>query len=181
MILKYITPISKFIGKIHSPFSERLINGGDFYAITSIIKPGDIILSRTRYHLSNIFIPGYFKHSALITNKQDIIESTAEGVHLTSLYDFISTKDYIIIMRMEKIDDNIKKELVEIALKQLGKNYDYEFESDAKEFYCAELIYYSYLQFNYKLIEPKKYVTPTDIYNSSLLKTIYISDSMRNL
>jgi uncharacterized protein YycO len=181
-LLKAITPISKIIGKIHAPFSERLLTGKDFYKIIELIKPGDILLSRTRYHLTNIFIPGFFKHSSLIVDKNNIIESTAEGVHLTSLYDFISTKDYIGISRLNSLYSYNKSidDIVKIAIKQLGKFYDYEFSSDDKQFYCAELIYFSYLQNGIKLLEPKNYITPQDIYNSSLLNLIYISRSLEH-
>jgi uncharacterized protein YycO len=179
-LLKAITPISKLIGKIHAPFSERLLIGKDFYKIIELIKPGDILLSRTRYHLTNLFIPGFFKHSALIVDKNNLIESTAEGVHLSSLYDFISTKDYIGIARLKNLYSFNKSmdEIVKIALRQLGKSYDYEFSSSDKQFYCAELIYYAFLQVGIKLLEPKNYITPQEIYNSSFLNLVYISKSM---
>ena len=187
-LLSIIEPISKFIGRIHAPVSERLITGKDFYAIQSQIQPGDILLSRIRWHLTNIFIEDFWKHAALVTEDLQIIEATAEGVHLTSLYDFISNKDYACVLRLNPIfPAHLRKEAARTALKAIGSQYDYEFELKDNEYYCSELVDWAYSENDIQLVPYVesmgiKSILPSAFYRAiNKLDLIYVSDSCKNI
>jgi uncharacterized protein YycO len=187
-LLSFIEPVSKLVGKIHAPFSTRLITGKDFYSIQSQLQPGDILLSRIRLHLTNLFIEDFWKHAAIAINELEIIEATAEGVHLSSVYDFISTKDYICVLRLNSIfPAHLKAKAASSARKALGVQYDYEFDLQDNEFYCSELVDWSYQQNDIQLVPYVesmgiKSILPSAFYRAiNKLDLIYTSDSAKNI
>jgi hypothetical protein len=181
-ILHAVEPVSYSIGKIHAPFTVRLIKGLDFYNIQDTIKPGDILLSRSKYQLTNLFIPGFFKHAAVFVDmgsQKDLVEATSQGVHYTSLYDFVSTKDYIIILRLknkEKYKSNLLKVCL-IACKLVGDAYDYEFEFGDEEEYCSEVAVKSYSLAEIDIFQDKTIIYPTDLYDNQNFQVVFASGS----
>jgi uncharacterized protein YycO len=181
---RLITPISKLIGKIHAPFSTRLIVGDDFYSIQAQVQSGDIILSQVRWHLTNLFIPGMWKHAAIVVDNKTIVEATGEGVHFSSLYDFISTKDYLIVLRLKSDDKTTPVIASAISQKFVGCGYDYEFDNKNNQYFCSEVADTAYRMAGVELITPTNYlgisrIAPIDLYESQKLKVIYASKRVK--
>jgi uncharacterized protein YycO len=175
--LSMVEPISWLIGKIHAPFSNRLIKGKDFYAIQGLIQPGDIIVTRIRWHLTNLFIPKFWKHASIVSPRKTIIEAIGEGVVETDLFDFISTKDYVCVLRLvDKTSAHLQASMN--ALNTVGLKYDYEFEDNDNEYYCSELVYWAFQRAGTLLCAPKSKVFPSDFFHAvDRLQNIYMSDS----
>lgn len=141
--LKTISPLTIFFGKIQSPESE--MPDMSYEKLVSVINPGDVLLSRRTYSLSNIGIPGFYKHAVLYVGNGKIIEAIGKGVQEVSLARWIYTYDHAICLRplfasKEGIDGACS-----FAINQRGKKYDYEFSPGIQSFYCSELVYYSYI------------------------------------
>jgi uncharacterized protein YycO len=136
--------VSKWIGTIHAPWSVKKLNSKDYKIIHSLLEPGDILLSKVDGHLSNLFIPGQWKHAAIAYNSGTIIEAISEGVIETDLIDFILSKDKIVVLRSNKFGPSILVEAANQAKKLVGSKYDFEFKPDNLAFYCAELVWSSY-------------------------------------
>ena len=179
--VKCLIPIIQFIGKIHLPFTSKEKLMSDYYEIESILQHGDIILSTSYGHLSNLINPSKLKHALMYIGKENnipyIIEAVGEGVVKKSLAQWLSSKDEICILRFKDfILDNTQKLKATLWIReQLGKPYDYSFDSQTqdkfKNFYCSELVFYATKAANKDApIELRDTngiltITPSDYYN----------------
>jgi 1-acyl-sn-glycerol-3-phosphate acyltransferase len=70
--------VSTWIGdtKIREPRDGKsLIDGESLKQLGTLLKPGDIILERRNWYLSNAFLPGYWPHFALYVGKAEDIKA----------------------------------------------------------------------------------------------------------
>lgn len=155
-LLKMMTPVSKLVGKIHlDPRRRRMADPDIFTELFDHLEVFDCILSRRKYELNNLFIPGQWTHSAIITGKFYCLEATENGVDIKNLLEFITEKDEICVLRPEFdfIDDETWDDLNDdshanagriVAFEHfwnyIGKPYDFLFENDVEAFYCSELV-----------------------------------------
>jgi len=148
-ILKAFKPVLEFISGKHAPYTHKKITGKQYYQWRDKISVGTVILTTTRGELTNIFNPVKIKHSGIYVGKilnDDICyiaESTRNGVILTDLVTFLTTKDIAIGCKPKFIvTDNQKFGIQEKALNYIGKKYDYYFEKNKDEMYCFELCFH---------------------------------------
>ena len=81
------------------------------------------------------------------THGKVIVEALRDGVKLSSLDDFLNVDDFVILRPVFSKDEGNeqKKESVLIALRQLGKEYDFNFDINTTEkIVCSELAYICY-------------------------------------
>lgn len=155
----------KCIGLWHYIYGnpESELHGKDYRELSKIIKPGDMILTRSaNYKFSNKGIPEkytFLKHLAVyigpisgemkkefITNidkngksyPKCVVHAISEGVVCQDLFDIFRHFDYIVVVRPWKT--TFQQEIIrETVLKLLGREYDFEFKSGNKNYYCTEL------------------------------------------
>jgi uncharacterized protein YycO len=179
--VKCLIPIIQFIGKIHLPFTSKEKIMSDYYEIESLLQHGDVILSTSYGHLSNLVNPSKWKHALMYIGKENnipyIIEAVGDGVVKKSLAQWLSSKDEICVLRFrDSILDATQKLNATLWIReQLGKPYDYSFDSQTqdkfKNFYCSELVYYSIKSSNPEAkIDLRDTngiltITPSDYYN----------------
>lgn len=141
--------------------------------IESKMRPLDIISERTPFALTDFFIPGNFGHIALwlgseeqlkeyglwnhplivphhkaIQNGVRILEAVRPRTRLAKLEEFLNI-DELAIMRQENLFENKKlvDEIVNRAMPQLGKDYDFNFDvTTVSKIVCSELIYHAYAE-----------------------------------
>jgi len=152
-VIRQLIPLIRFLGKVHAPWITKKITSEDYDSIQSVMRPGDILTSKTEGYLTNILIPGYWKHSAIIGQDQRIVEAVGEGVREVDLFTFLCSKDEVALLRPTFCSDEEALLAFEAAEVLVGCPYDYEFSLGNKAFYCAELLYLSY-----KLIVPDKFL-----------------------
>ena len=146
--------------------------------LISRLKPLDIILERTPFALTDLFIPGNFGHAAIwlgtkselielgiwehpiiqpfqkdIESGMNIIEAIRPGTGLTSMKRFLAI-DEIAFMRQENVWED-KEEALQIyrrAFEQLGKDYDFNFDvTTTSKIVCSELIYHAFGKVNWPI------------------------------
>lgn len=97
--------------------------------VCSLTQPGDIGLHRDQGFLSNLAIPGGFKHAWIFVGNNDCIEAVAEGVlkrdALVPLY-----SDYVIILRPRGVSPTERKRALRRAENLVGCEYDANFRFD---------------------------------------------------
>ena len=154
------------------------------------LQPGDILLEKTPFALTDKSIPGHFGHAAIYTGTaaqlsemgaltlphvqknlakieagQVVVEALRNGVQLNGLQDFMNIDD-IAVLRPKYISPEARIEAVNLALGNLGKKYDFNFDVNTTEtIVCSELIYIVYPQIDFvtKRVLGSYAITPDDI------------------
>lgn len=143
--------------------------------LLSEIQPFDILLVRSMNILANIFIPGYFGHasiwlgpvalkenhksrsrnilrmrSLMTIHDKGMAESVTTGTRFCSLKECGKGETFV-IMRYRNITPDQKKSVFENIMKQIHKNYDYNFDIESSDkINCTELVYLAYDFINWK-------------------------------
>lgn len=164
MLLSIVRPIAKLIGKIHAPFSHKLVDALDYEQILARSLPGDILLTHTSGEFTNLFILGFWKHSAIVGVNGAVIEAVGEGVKRTHFFDFLRGKDYVSLVRLP-VTERVRTDAASWATKYLGSGYDFEFESNDAEFYCSELVNTCFKLAGYEPIKKNSQILPSDFSN----------------
>lgn len=133
------------------------------------LRAGDILLEKTPFRLTDALIPGHWGHAAVwvgseeelrelgiwdhpvvarhhksIRNGAGVVEALRSGVKLNQLARFLNIDD-LAIMRPRKTDKASTASVVLNALRQVGKDYDFNFDVEtADRIVCSELIYVTY-------------------------------------
>jgi len=88
-----------------------------------------------------------FEKDETSKNEHQIIEALRSGVKLSTLDEFMNIDDFAILRPVFKDDanDKLKKEALIMAFRQLGKNYDFNFDVNTTDkIVCSELAYVSF-------------------------------------
>jgi len=137
--------------------------------LNASLRPGDILLEKTPFRLTDKLIPGYWGHAAVWTGTESelkelgiwnhplvkrhhaairegrlVVEALRSGVEMNSLAHFMNI-DSVGIMRMAEQTPKERAAIVIKALRQVGKPYDFNFDVESKgRVYCSKLVYLSY-------------------------------------
>ncbi len=187
-LLKVTSFFSQRIAKVYMPFSRKRIEQADYEHMLTVLKVGDVISTRTRGELSNLFIPGFWGHVAIYDGNGKVIEATTHGVVETSLAWFLFGKDYCAVSRPNFMTDEQKWLAVDFCSRQIGKPYDFSINtSNIDKFYCSEIIYHAFKfvlgqsPFKLRVILGQETIAPSDFYDASkLFYKIYLSKSARS-
>jgi hypothetical protein len=149
VILEASYPLIILAAKLGKP--EPQVSGEFYEYIRSVIKPGDVIVSRENFRSTNLLIPGFWCHVSicvLVDGNPWIVEAVGKGVRKQTLAQFVLSKDHVMVIRKPDISDETKLLAAEKALEQIGKPYDYQVSIDddrkapPKALYCAELAWW---------------------------------------
>jgi len=139
--------------------------------MTAKLQPGDILLERENWFMSNIFLPGFWPHAILYVgtvddlrklglDREPIVAAHLQAMdenddhgHTRRVVEAVSDgvvmssmeeatdADYICAFRPRLSQEQIKAVIVE-AFRHVGKPYDFEFDfQTADKLVCSELIY----------------------------------------
>jgi len=137
-------PIIWAVGKLHAPFAHKRVSGESYLTLKNMVKPGGVLLTRTRGEATNLLIPGFWKHAALVENADYVIEAVGSGVKETVLAGFVLKKDFILYLEPKFTDEMGMKAAVKKAIDWLGLPYDYSFDESDEAFYCGEVVVDAY-------------------------------------
>lgn len=147
-ILHWSIPITKVVGKIGLWWVKRRVTSSDVAAFTSLLRPGDALLSAIEWELSNLFIEGFWSHQAIYAGDGIVIEAVGTGVNQLSLADFMLKKDHVAAYRPRFATAFEGIQAVQWCKARVGLPYDFYFEwqmTDNNAFYCAELYGAAYM------------------------------------
>ncbi|MFO1418941.1 MAG: YiiX/YebB-like N1pC/P60 family cysteine hydrolase [Methylotetracoccus sp.] len=137
--------------------------------LEAVLEPGDILLEKTPFRLTNAFIPGFWGHAALwagterdmrvlgiwdhpvvrrhqetLRQHRVVAEALRSGVQLNTLRHFLNIDD-LAVLRPRETTPAIRAAVVVEALRQVGKRYDFNFDVETSDrIVCSELIYKAY-------------------------------------
>lgn len=133
--------------------------------LAEVLRPGDIIVTRHRKALTNLFLPGYWPHVALYigtAQQRDeigihadwakeqswvgdicVLEARKDGVKFRPMTDTFSV-DVFAILRPQLSNDSICR-AIERAVLHEGKLYNFDFDFYSSDrLVCTEVIYRAY-------------------------------------
>lgn len=147
-LLKAVTPISKFMGESEIRFSAPLVTARQYYDLERVIFPGCVLITRTKWAPTNLFIPGFHKHAAMYFGGTDrlVIEAVAPCVRELSLLDFFFHTDFVEVLIPMNVSQRDMQRAAGIFRAMRGVPYDFLFEAGLKAVFCSEGVKESYKQ-----------------------------------
>lgn len=119
------------------------LKGEHYRQVIKIIKPGDILLSRSEKYVDKWLIPGYLNHAGFFFggHKERVIHAISDGVIVEDIINFMRT-DVLVVLRPH--EDHIEK-AVALAKSMVNQEYDFLFNfNDKNRLSCTELIFCCY-------------------------------------
>lgn len=130
------------------------------------LHPGDVLLDKTPFRLTDMSIPGHYGHVAvwvgtetelravglwehpLVKPHQEairagarIIEALRPGVQINTLRHFMDVDD-LLVLRPPAMEDGALRECLLRAFAQVGKDYDFNFDVETdRRIVCSELAF----------------------------------------
>ena len=150
----------------------------DLDCIRKLMMPGMILLSRRDFQISNLFIEGYWTHTAMIMPFEKVIEATPKGVIVKRLQDFFLKTDDFVLLKPRFCGFLEMENACTLASEAVGSPYSFDFNNSDDSFYCSELVLKVYAKtcgWNRKdLHEPSEFkhlcdgkiVRPQDLYQN---------------
>ncbi len=144
--------------------------------LLGILRPGDVLIEKTPFRLTDKFIPGYWGHNAIwlgteeelkalgiwedpaiqaiadrIHEGQSILEALRPGVTTNRLEHFMDV-DSFAILRRPKLTDQERRNVILRAARQYGKDYDFGFDVETQDaLVCSELMFMAFTDVNFHL------------------------------
>ena len=166
--------VATYMGDTRIVSREPFIKAGQIEAVESRLEPGDILLERANWYLSNPSLPGFWKHAALYVGRLEDLKrlgiaddpnvqrhladylvpapdgrpkTVIEAVSEGVLLNSLTKSlhaDYAAALR-PRVSTQQKAAAVTRAFANLGKPYDFNFDfADATKLVCTQVVYLSY-------------------------------------
>lgn len=157
------------VGLIETRKGKLYDNAAVRKTVSSALLPGDILLEKTPFRLTDKFIPGHWGHVAIwvgteqqlrelglwqhplvapyqerIRQGHGVIEALRSGVELSTLPRFMNVDDLAVIRSSDPAPSH-QARIVLQALRQIDKDYDFNFDVETTDkIVCSELVYHVY-------------------------------------
>lgn len=174
-LYKWLVKFLTWFGDLRIDFDPPATRARHFRKLMKLAEPGDVLCRKYDCYVDSIFIEGEYTHSGILTHKDKIVHSIAEGVKSDDILDFVlDTEGFILLRPKYETEQNVIN-AVSFAESQIGKPYDFLFEkSEEDSFYCHELTSKS-LAAGGLVITPKKdIIYASDFFNRCNI--VYESD-----
>ncbi|MAG60798.1 hypothetical protein CL619_03350 [archaeon] len=115
----------------------------DIFRAKHRMYKGDIVLVGNLRELSSLAISGITTHAMLYLGRRRFVGAVGDGVSLSTWHHVATEYDVLIILRIPRYVKGRRRMIQEACLfaeKQLGKPYDFFFESDYAKYFCTELV-----------------------------------------
>lgn len=160
---------SRSIAHIHKkPEPEKNIS-----RLMPHLQKWDIIIQKSPERLTDKFIPGHFGHAAIYMGDSLFIEGLQNGVVTNNPTHFAEGGSFLII-RLKEISEEKETRIRQLAMGQIGKKYDYNFDVGSPDkLVCTELIYIVYEDLNWRT---KKQAGVFTLSPDGIIRTAIASD-----
>ena len=151
----------------------------------NVIMPGDIILSKDKWKLTSLLIPGEFCHASLFLqkyNEWEVSEMTHNNYCKSTFFDICREATRLVILRCDDWDEFYTKRVIAHCKSLQAAKYDIKFELGVKALDCSELIVASdpenRLKVDYRdaLGLGRPYISPMGILNAKNITVVWDSD-----
>jgi hypothetical protein len=183
--------ILKIIPYIRFNFYYTNFPGWKYKRGYRLLKPGDIILTKDKWKLTSMLIPGEFCHAALCVDKSistefEVAEMTHTHFTKSNFYDICRQSTRVKIIRCKDWDEEYIQKVIEKCKSFENTEYDVTFSLNIKTLYCSELVnesdFENKLDISYSDILGlgMPYISPTGLSRAKNIKTIWDSNLESN-
>ncbi len=130
------------------PGAPKRITAEHLEMLRAELRPGDVLVTRHDDALSNLFLPGFWPHSALFVGMEagqgfDVLEAKKDGVLRRDLSETVQVDSLVVLRpRLARADTDAA---IARGLSHAGKLYDFVFDFQTSDrLVCTEVIYRSY-------------------------------------
>lgn len=136
--------LSKIFGQFAGQFHGKIDKKTNAMLLSSQLQEFDIVLLKSLTHLTEKLIPGYFGHVGVCLGNDLMIETPRSGVRICSIEEFSDGEIYLIV-RPTNLTENQKQKIRNSLKMQLGKKYDFNFDSQSPDrIVCSDLVCLAY-------------------------------------
>ena len=156
------------------PQAPKRVSSQVIETIRTHLEPGDVFVTRHDDAMSNVFLPGFWPHSALWlgADDADILEAKKDGVLLRQIEDTLQVDAFVVIR--PKLTPEQMSEALSRGRSHTGKPYDFIFDFRATDrLVCTEVIYRTYhgigaIDFDLTLQAGRHCLTAEDLLNQGI-------------
>lgn len=119
------------------------LKGEHYRSAMKVIKPGDVLLSRSEQYLDTYLIPGFWTHAGFYFGgtRDRVIHAISDGVLIEDIINFMRA-DMMVVLRPQ--EHHIERAIA-LAKSMINMEYDFIFDFNNKNrLSCTELIYCCY-------------------------------------
>lgn len=169
-----VSILGTFVGSVKITISQPLISLEQVQELKRLLQPGDLILERRNWYVSNGFLPGFWPHMALYVGSAEDLARRGLSTHplvrqhlaefrqpdrngherrvieaLAAGVIFTSLEesagaDYVAVLR-PRVSEARKNAAILRAFTHYGKPYDFDFDFFSTDrLVCTELVYRAY-------------------------------------
>lgn len=139
-LYRWLASFLTWFGDIRIELEPPSTRARHFRKLLKLVEPGDVLCRKYDCYLDSFFIEGKYTHSGILTHKDKIIHSIAEGVEKIDVLDFVLDTEGFVLLRPKYENEHNVINSVKFAENNIGKPYDFLFDKNENEsFYCHEL------------------------------------------
>lgn len=161
---------------VKPPRAPKRVTGEVITQIKAHLNPGDVFVTRHDDAMSNLFLPGFWPHSALWLGAEDadILEAKKDGVLLREIEETLQVDSFVVIR--PKLQKHELVTALNRAREHAGKLYDFVFDFRTTDrLVCTEVIYRTYhgigeIDFNLLLTAGRHCLSAEELLNQGLEK-----------
>lgn len=154
----------RFASELHDRWREPRVPARRA-ELESLLRPGDVFVTRRDYAFTNLFLPGYWPHAALFVGSaadrerlgvtldaerrerwsgdRVVLEALKDGVRFRPLEETLSV-DAVVVLRPRLPAEQLARALERAVLHE-GKGYNYDFDFfRADRLVCTAVVYRAY-------------------------------------
>lgn len=153
------------VAEMRNPWKRKRVTPRVQRRLAALLRPGDVLVTRHDDAMTNLFLPGFWPHSALYIGSMKerralgvtcdperearsdglmrVLEARKDGVRFRALHDTLAV-DCVAVIR-PRLDNASLARALSRALTHEGKLYDFEFDFRRSDrMVCTEVIYRAY-------------------------------------
>lgn len=121
------------------------VRGSDVRMVLDVVRKGDILLRRYDNYLNTIFTPGYYSHAGLYVGDNQVVHAVSQGVISEDILSFCRC-DAVCVLTVVGATWETITSAIDKAKAAADENieYDFNFCSSNKTYYCTELVDIAY-------------------------------------
>jgi hypothetical protein len=147
LLATMLAPFTRVVNHVNWRFRRPYsCSGPGIRQVSDQLEPGMVILTHRKYELTNLFIPGYWTHAAMVTEDRHIIQAVSKGVIIEQASEFFSRLDDFLLLRPAFCGPDAMQCAARHSRRYIGLRYNYRFLPSGTSCYCSELVYRAYTE-----------------------------------